>query len=569
MPKRELRFSDGKSDKFWTISLKGKTHTVVYGRINTAGRTLSKMFDTPSEARASYTSLIESKLKKGYRDTAPKRKRAAKKRPATKGARRSTSTISPTKKSAKSSHGSSNKFVSLNDLTRRVNMIHCEFRDKRDMADHCRYVWTRLFVHLRVLEPWVDAAIWEIGPTVQVRPACTALDESHRSFIRPLPIYFEVRGYKQEKRKFQKQGDPEALERELMERMREAILKGFMHKRAQKSYTKYNPDDRPFTVLVTKEDKGLHASEFTVIWQNRRGSSAAQIRKKQAAAKGKKPATKLQEESGNKQHLAKLSESRKREREASRKYWAKEKEKAEQRKPAIRKRLAAQIELAETKHSKPTNRRPKGKTTSRKNVLWSLDDGNQHERQLVPTVKLDRLVHIVATYPWPDFNQADNRLWEYMSVFINPLLAKSRMSGRALWERMNRAQKVFYTLVAFDGDTSNGGVWQFLFNRPELALAALEAMEEIGEKKLARDYRATLEEYLGKARSLSGLRKRADDKNLSTEKQWQAFAEGYGELKTAAKIEKYFHTGRYKKTLYKKISDYIEQSYHLFAKVKV
>jgi len=579
MAKRELQFTNGKSEKLWTITLKGDTHTVVYGRIGTVGRTLSKSFDTSSEAKASYESLIAAKLRKGYGDASPKKKRAAKKRPATKAKKKSTLSATSSKKRTQSSGDSADTGIALNDLTRRINMHHCLFRDARDMADHCHYVLNRLFLHIRVQDPWVDVAVWEIGPTVLVRPACPALDESHRSFVRPLPIYFDVKGYKHERRKVQRQKNLDAstieeqlqaLESELMQRMQNAIVKGFERKAAQKSYTKYNPENRPFTILITPQDKGLHASDFTVVWKNRRGATAAQIRKQAAAVKGKKPKIAEQGESSYQQNRKKLSESRKKEREAARKYWQREKEKWEKRKPAVRKQLAAQIAQAEERLAKQTKTTVNRKAASKRSFLLSLDDGNQHERLLAPAVKLDKLVEIVATYKWSDaFNEYDNRMWEYMYALIDPLRAKTKLSHRALWDKLNRVQKVFYVLLDFNGETDNGGVWQFLFNSPEFSLAALEAMNEIGAKNLARDYQATLEEFMGKARSLSDLRKRFDDKNLNSEKQWQAFAEGYQELTTAKTIQKYFFTPKFKKTLFKQMSDYIEESYHLFAKIKM
>ena len=52
MAKRELQFNDGKSQKFWTISLKGTSHTVTFGRIGTSGQTRTKHFDTKEEAIA-------------------------------------------------------------------------------------------------------------------------------------------------------------------------------------------------------------------------------------------------------------------------------------------------------------------------------------------------------------------------------------------------------------------------------------------------------------------------------------------------------------------------------------
>ena len=208
----------------------------------------------------------------------------------------------------------------LNDLTRRMNENHCQFRNKRDMASHCHYVWLHVFWHLQTGEPWIDVVVWEIGSTVLVRPACTALDESNRAFVRPYPHYFEVKGYKQERSKIERQKhvdtatiatEQKALQCELIQQMQEAIVKGFDHKHVQKSYAKYNPDDRPFTVVVTTEDKGLHASEFTVVWKNQRGLNATQIHKKAVESQGKKLPKEAPGKSAAKLHREKLAKSRK------------------------------------------------------------------------------------------------------------------------------------------------------------------------------------------------------------------------------------------------------------------
>jgi uncharacterized protein YjbI with pentapeptide repeats/predicted DNA-binding WGR domain protein len=66
MAKREFRFEDGKSSKFWEIELDDKSHTVRFGRIGTAGQSKSKDFATPEEARKSHDALIAAKTKKGY-----------------------------------------------------------------------------------------------------------------------------------------------------------------------------------------------------------------------------------------------------------------------------------------------------------------------------------------------------------------------------------------------------------------------------------------------------------------------------------------------------------------------
>lgn len=66
MTQKNLRYQDGKSDKFWTISLSGYSHTVTYGRFGTTGQTQTKDFATVDAALKSYEKLVAEKLKKGY-----------------------------------------------------------------------------------------------------------------------------------------------------------------------------------------------------------------------------------------------------------------------------------------------------------------------------------------------------------------------------------------------------------------------------------------------------------------------------------------------------------------------
>jgi predicted DNA-binding WGR domain protein len=65
---RSLRYTDEKSDKFWSISLTGCSHTVKYGRYGTDGQTQTKDFPSEDAARKSSDKLVAEKLKKGYVD---------------------------------------------------------------------------------------------------------------------------------------------------------------------------------------------------------------------------------------------------------------------------------------------------------------------------------------------------------------------------------------------------------------------------------------------------------------------------------------------------------------------
>ena len=65
MPRYEL--VDGKSNKFWEITLEGSSFTTTYGRIGTTGQTTLKKYDSPDKAQRAHDKLIASKVKKGYR----------------------------------------------------------------------------------------------------------------------------------------------------------------------------------------------------------------------------------------------------------------------------------------------------------------------------------------------------------------------------------------------------------------------------------------------------------------------------------------------------------------------
>ena len=66
MNKKRFEFVDGKSAKFWEISVSGCDATVCFGRIGTAGQTQTKTLADPAAAQAHADKLIAEKTKKGY-----------------------------------------------------------------------------------------------------------------------------------------------------------------------------------------------------------------------------------------------------------------------------------------------------------------------------------------------------------------------------------------------------------------------------------------------------------------------------------------------------------------------
>jgi predicted DNA-binding WGR domain protein len=71
MAARYFEYSDGKSHKFWEISVDGASHTVRYGKIGTNGTAKTKDFDDEDAAMKDATKLVAQKVKKGYEETEP------------------------------------------------------------------------------------------------------------------------------------------------------------------------------------------------------------------------------------------------------------------------------------------------------------------------------------------------------------------------------------------------------------------------------------------------------------------------------------------------------------------
>jgi uncharacterized protein (TIGR02996 family) len=68
---RTFQYSDAKSHKFWNIELTGKSFTVTYGRVGSAGQTQTKTFATEALAQKEQDKLVKEKLAKGYSETTP------------------------------------------------------------------------------------------------------------------------------------------------------------------------------------------------------------------------------------------------------------------------------------------------------------------------------------------------------------------------------------------------------------------------------------------------------------------------------------------------------------------
>ena len=200
--------------------------------------------------------------------------------------------------------------------------------------------------------------------------------------------------------------------------------------------------------------------------------------------------------------------------------------------------------------------------------MFGLDDGNQDKVIYSAEITQEWLDGIKSKHSWDKYNLYDNRLWEYMDELFDKVVAKSGAgSDEKLWDNLNRPQKVFWTFLAFNGDTDNGGVYQFFFNRIQFAYAATEAFQELGQHDLLDDYLIAFDEVTGFQDKHLELRTRFENLDLEWAERATGFQEGAKLLTSAKKIEDYYYNEDFKRQLHKSVADYIEQRMDQFARI--
>ena len=200
--------------------------------------------------------------------------------------------------------------------------------------------------------------------------------------------------------------------------------------------------------------------------------------------------------------------------------------------------------------------------------FYSINDGNQNELIVSMEISQKWLDSTKTKYNWNEFDEYDNRMWEYMYKFFDETVEKSGIKDyNELWNKLNREQKMFWAFLAFNGDTDNGGVYQFIFNRPEFIISVAETWDELKMEELNKDYENVLNELSGKSSKISELKTVFNDESKDWNKRWKSFSDGYKELKSTEKIEDYYYDKEFKKKLYKKVADRIENNIDKFATI--
>lgn len=182
-------------------------------------------------------------------------------------------------------------------------------------------------------------------------------------------------------------------------------------------------------------------------------------------------------------------------------------------------------------------------------------------RDYLPVVEEGWLEEIEVKYSQEEWKSYPNEHTEQHARLYEGLykLKKDDMSSVEFLNRLTKEQRMYFALANFEAQTNNGGVYQFLFNYPSLAILTLQAMEYANLGKLAEDYKMVLDDFFGKFNTIQDLQRQFQDSRKKWDKRWNLFVSGYKELPTTEKIEAYFYTKEYQKEYQSKIIHFVKK----------
>ncbi len=188
----------------------------------------------------------------------------------------------------------------------------------------------------------------------------------------------------------------------------------------------------------------------------------------------------------------------------------------------------------------------------------------------LPVLNSSFIEKIEQKYAGEEYKQYPNVYSDLIEKLCNDVYDKmdKNENHSEFLRQLTKEQRVLFTLVNFEAQVNNGGVYQFLFNYPELSIIALESMEEAKMAKLAADYRKVLEEFFGKFKTMQELNNKFQDQSSNWEKRWNSFVDGYKELKSTEIIESYFYNEDFVKQFQNDMINYIKANKLKLYKIK-
>ena len=202
------------------------------------------------------------------------------------------------------------------------------------------------------------------------------------------------------------------------------------------------------------------------------------------------------------------------------------------------------------------------KENQRKTQQFVQKDGDNSKTELLPKVSETWVQETIDKFEGKKYNKYDNLHYSFSDKLCNDVYSNYKYweKGESHCEflsKLNDIQKMYFALINFEGQTNNGGVYQFLFNQPENSIITLEALKHAKLSRLSKDYEIVLNQFFGKFSTINELKTKFQNGKIDWEKRRNSFVEGYEEIPHAEKIEEYFYEEEYSKEYHSKIAEFV------------
>ncbi len=202
--------------------------------------------------------------------------------------------------------------------------------------------------------------------------------------------------------------------------------------------------------------------------------------------------------------------------------------------------------------------------------MYDLKDGNPRKLSYYNTVDTALIDNIQQ-----DLNDekitTEDAFWKYQQLAFEGIQYPDNKTEQAIWKKLTRVQKIVLVMNIFIGQTNNGGVWQFFFNRPDYAIAVAEAFHELDSfSRYRREYEKPLNDFA--AMSSTGVYQELMEQIYSLKdgedaKRWKLFKDGQEHIPSHEAFETFFYDQKNKSILYGSLIRYIHQ--HLSKLLKI
>ena len=203
-------------------------------------------------------------------------------------------------------------------------------------------------------------------------------------------------------------------------------------------------------------------------------------------------------------------------------------------------------------------------------MYYSLEQGNQKQLILFPNKTKDWVELTKKNFSWEKYDQEDSRLDEYMEFLFDelPTLGGAAEDDEEFWNQLTRGQKMFYSFLVFEGAVEIGGIFQFIWERPDHIYSFEEVLSHLNIQPLLDDYSVFIDRYEDVADELEELYNGINYNNKKWEQQYnEAYDKGLAIFGEEFELGEYYYDDEFKKMMHKAMCDYIENNLDEFIKL--